>query len=122
MSYTKQQTALKKEQMIKALEKSLGVITAACKAVKIERSTHYDWYKNDEKYKNAVDSLAEVTLDFAEEMLHERIKSKDTAATIFFLKTKGKKRGYVERQEIDANISTTPQMPDIILKPRNAGN
>jgi hypothetical protein len=32
---------------------------------------------------------------------HAQIKENSTAATIFFLKTKGKKRGYIERQEID---------------------
>ena len=32
--------------------------------------------------------------------LHKQIKDGSTAATIFLLKTKGKKRGYVERQEI----------------------
>ena len=104
MSYTKQQTALKKEQMIKALEKSLGVVTLACKDVGIERSTHYDWYNKDEQYRKAVDDLADVALDFAESMLHKQIQDKDTTATIFYLKTKGKKRGYIERQEVENNI------------------
>ena len=93
MSYTKQQTALKKREMIKALIKSLGVVTLACEKVGIERSTHYDWLKADEKYKQAVEDIAEIELDFAESMLHKQIQDKDTAATIFFLKTKGKKRG-----------------------------
>ncbi len=101
MSYTKQQTALKKKEMIKALIKALGVITLACEKVGIKRSTHYDWYKADIKYKAAVDDIAEVTLDFAESMLHKQIQDKDTIATIFFLKTKGKKRGYIETQQLD---------------------
>jgi len=29
------------------------------------------------------------------------VKEGNPAATIFFLKTKGKKRGYIERQEIE---------------------
>ena len=91
MSYTKQQTALKKKEMIKALVKSLGVVTLACEKVGIERSTHYDWIKADPKYKQEVEDIAEVALDFAESMLHKQIQDKDTTATIFFLKTKGKK-------------------------------
>jgi len=105
MSYTKQQTALKKAAMLKALEKSLGVVTIACKDVGIERTTHYDWMKNDEQYKQKVEELADVAIDFAESMLHKQIQDKDTVATIFYLKTKGKRRGYIERQ--DVNISGT---------------
>jgi hypothetical protein len=100
MSYTKQQTALKKGEMIKALVKSLGVVTIACEKVGIERSTHYDWYNNDPEYKKAVEDIADVALDFAESMLHKQIQDKDTIATIFYLKTKGKRRGYIEKTEI----------------------
>jgi len=99
MSYTKQQTALKKKEMIKALVKSLGIVTLACEKVGIERSTHYDWLKADEQYKKIVEDIGDVALDFAESKLHKQIEKENTTATIFYLKTKGKKRGYIERQE-----------------------
>jgi len=90
----------KKKAMLEALEKSLGVITQACKMVGVHRSTHYEWMKTDEEYKAAVEELSEVAIDFAESHLHKLIKDGNPAATIFLLKTKGKGRGYVERQEI----------------------
>jgi len=89
-----------KKAMVAALEKSLGVVSTACKAADISRQTHYRWMREDEDYKTAVEELAEVAIDFAESHLHKLIKDGNPAATIFFLKTKGKGRGYVERQEI----------------------
>jgi hypothetical protein len=91
-----------KKAMLDALEKSLGVVTAACKAVGIGRTTHYLWMQEDSEYKKAVDELSDVAIDFAESQLHKQIKDGNSTATIFFLKTKGKKRGYIERQEIEA--------------------
>jgi hypothetical protein len=90
-----------KRAMLDALEKSLGVVTAACKAVGIGRTTHYLWMQEDAEYKAAVDGLSDVALDFAESQLHKQIKDGNSTATIFFLKTKGKKRGYIERQEVE---------------------
>ena len=89
-----------KKAMLDALEKSLGVVTAACKSVGIARQTHYQWMQDDPEYKNAVNELSDVALDFAESQLHKQIKDGNSTATIFYLKTKGKKRGYVERQEV----------------------
>lgn len=86
--------------MIKALEQSLGVVTTAAKIAGIDRSTHYEWLKTDEDYNQKVIDLENVTLDFAESQLHKQVKEGNTTATIFLLKTKGKKRGYIERQEI----------------------
>jgi len=95
-----QQNPTTKKAMLEALEKSLGVVTTAAKAVGIDRSTHYEWLKTDEAYRDAVTSIGDVALDFAESQLHKQMQTGDTTACIFYLKTKGKKRGYVERQEI----------------------
>ena len=90
-----------KKRVIEALEKSLGVITTACKIADISRTQFYNWLKDDEDFAKKVQEIENVTLDFVESQLHKQIKENSTAATIFFLKTKGKKRGYIERQEID---------------------
>lgn len=107
-----QQNATLKKAMIEALEKTLGIVTTACKIVDINRSTHYAWLKDDPEYRAAVESLDDIVLDFAESSLHKKIKDGDTTATIFYLKTKGKKRGYIERQEI-AGVEDQPLKFDI---------
>lgn len=86
--------------MIEALERTLGVVTSACKNVGISRETHYRWMREDDQYKKDVLELENVALDYAETQLHKQIKQGNTSATIFYLKTKGKNRGYVERTEI----------------------
>ena len=96
-------TDITKKAMLEALEKSLGIVTSACKSVDISRETHYRWLREDAEYKAAVEALSDVALDFAESQLHKQIKDGNSTATIFFLKTKGKKRGYVERQELDVS-------------------
>jgi len=96
-------TNILKTQLLEALEQSLGVVTTACKIVGCNRSTYYDYYHTDSEFRAAVDELQNMTLDFAESQLHKQIKEGNTTATIFYLKTKGKKRGYIERQEIQMN-------------------
>lgn len=92
---------IQKKAMLVALEKSLGIVSTACKEIPISRQTHYRWQTEDEEYKRAVDDISETAIDVAESELHKLIKKGDTTAIIFYLKTKGKKRGYIERQEVD---------------------
>jgi predicted DNA-binding transcriptional regulator AlpA len=89
-----------KKAILEALESSLGIVTSACKKVGIGRTTFYGWLKDDESFADKVKDIENIALDFAESQLHQQIKTGNSTATIFFLKTKGKKRGYVERQEI----------------------
>mgnify|MGYP003624528776 CR=1 FL=1 len=95
----KQNSTLKRA-MIEALEKSLGIVTTACKSVGIDRGSHYNWMKDDEQYKSEVESIEDIAIDFAESQLHKQIKDGIPTSTIFYLKTKAKKRGYVERTEV----------------------
>ena len=120
-----QNATLKKNAMLKALESTLGVVTSACEVVGIDRRTHYRWINEDEAYRVQVESLTDLAVDFAESQLFELIKgahrevstpdgeviriqdAPNTSATIFYLKTRGKKRGYVERTEL-AGVNDAP--------------
>jgi predicted DNA-binding transcriptional regulator AlpA len=89
-----------KKAVIEALESALGVVTSACKKAGVGRTTFYQWLKDDAEFAKQVADIENVALDFAESQLHKQIQDGSAAATIFYLKTKGKKRGYIERQEI----------------------
>ena len=92
---------LKKERLLEALVKSLGVITTACETADVCRATYYSYYNNDDEFAKEVDEISNIALDFAESKLFELIRDKNITAIIFYLKTKGKKRGYVERSELE---------------------
>jgi hypothetical protein len=92
---------IKKESILQALESSLGVVTVACKAADVPRSTYYKWLNEDEEFAKQVQDIENIALDFGESQLHQQIGDGNTSATIFFLKTKGKRRGYVEKSELD---------------------
>lgn len=89
----------KKKLMIEALKAQLGVVTTAAKIVGIARRTHYDWLEKDSEYKQAYEEIEDITLDFAENALFKQMKEGNITSIIFFLKTKAKKRGYIERTD-----------------------
>jgi len=104
-----------KKRLIEALENSLGVVTDACRIAEVSRVTFYDYYKNDSEFKKQVDDISNIAVDYAETELYKRIKSGDTTAIIFYLKTRGKSRGYIEKSEIEHNVNI-PSLPNIIIK------
>lgn len=94
-------TVVRKKAMLDALQKSAGIVTRAAQAIELDPGTHYRWLKEDEDYQAAVAALDNYVLDIAETALLNRIKDGDTTAIIFMLKTKGRKRGYVETKTIE---------------------
>lgn len=92
-------TDILKKSLIESLEKSLGVVTTACKTSGCSRETFYKYYREDEEFKAKVDGVQEIALDFVESQLFKNIKDGKSAEMIFYLKTKGKSRGYIERVE-----------------------
>jgi hypothetical protein len=54
----------------------------------------------------ACKEITETTVDFVESQMFKKIKSGDKgseALMIFYLKTKAKHRGYIEKQELDVS-------------------
>lgn len=99
-------TAEKKQLFIDNFLGSLANISVCCKKVGISRQTFYQWGKEDEEFKLEVQNVQEELLDFAESVLFKKVREGSTAELIFFLKTKGKSRGYIERQEITSTEGT----------------
>ena len=95
------QKLTKKDIFLKALRNNLGHITKACEAAKIHRRTYYSWIEKDEKFKDDCDAVNEGMIDYVQSKLLDNIDNNDTTAIIFFLKTKGKSRGYDEKHQIE---------------------
>lgn len=101
---------LTKKAFLDAYAKTFGNKTQSCKAVDISRQTLYNWLQNDPEFKAQIENIEpdELLLDFVESKMVQKINDGDTAVLIFVAKTKGKKRGYVERQEIEQTNNLPP--------------
>jgi ATP-dependent Lhr-like helicase len=51
------QNVTHKKAMLEALEKTLGVVSTACKIVDISRTTHYRWLEEDPEYADLIETL-----------------------------------------------------------------
>ena len=87
-----------------AYEKSLGVLKTACEATNMCRKTIWEWRKKYPEFDAACHECEEVAIDFVESKMFKKIDKGDKGSEslmIFYLKTKAKHRGYIERQEVD---------------------
>ena len=101
-------TPLKKvsrEQIIQALEASAGMVATAARKLGIHRQTIYNRIKSDPTIQDELQRIRDEMVDLAEATLLQLIRDKNVAATIFFLKTQGRDRGYVEN---NAQLSIDP--------------
>jgi hypothetical protein len=98
-----------KENLIAALETSLGIVSTACKKVNISRETFYNYRESDPIFAKRVDDIRYLCLDFVESKLFKLVNDENPAAIMFFLKCKGKDRGYTEKQSIEISGSITAQ-------------
>lgn len=95
---TAQEVQNLKQSMLEQLRKTFGVVSYAAKAAGINREQHYIWLKEDPAYKSKTEEIPELLIDFAENALFAAIEKGSIPAIIFTLKTKGRARGWVEKQ------------------------
>ncbi len=96
----------RKDEFLKHLAESQGIVSYACEKVGISRFTAYNWKKQFKNFSDKWDEITEKTIDIVESKLLSKIRNEDTTAIIFYLKTKGKSRGYVE--QVEQNITVNP--------------
>ena len=99
-----------KRKLLKALSISKGLITIACSAAGFSGTAiYYDFYNNDPTFKKLADAIKEEDLDYTESKLNENVEAGKEASIFFKLKCLGKKRGFIERSEVDISQTGDPQ-------------
>ena len=99
---------VKMKDIVEALRKYHGIIAPTAQALGVTYHAIYNRVKRSKVLQDEIEIATETMLDFAENKLMKKIEDGDNTAIIFFLKCKGKKRGYIEKQEFDARVTTGP--------------
>lgn len=107
------------KQIIEALKATHGFQSQACKL--LERQLNISFTTSamskrisaSEEIKSALAEMLTADLDYAENKMWELIKNGNVAALLFYLKTKGKERGYAERRELTGSNGTPLQMGEV---------
>lgn len=94
------QLADSKARFLKIYASKMGHLQNTCNAMCISRQTPLVWRHNDPVFAQAMLDVRESLIDEAEAQLHKNIREGKEASLIFYLKTQGKDRGYVERKEV----------------------
>lgn len=99
--------ALKIEEIQEALRKSGGFINKTAEMLGVTGSCISNRLARSKVLRDTRREVEESLLDLAESKLIEGIKSGDKACIFFYLKCKGKHRGYIEKQVIQADVHAT---------------
>lgn len=90
---------LNSEKVIAKINELKGNVAMVARSFQMSRQTMYKYINSHPTVKAAVDEARETMLDNVESVLYSKALEGEAWAVCFFLKTQGKARGYVERQE-----------------------
>lgn len=120
--FSPDEEAQKKASFLSVLKASKGIIQTACDACGITRAMFYRWRDGDSGFKAKYDEVNEGQIDKVESKLLRKIDDGDTTAIIFYLKTKGKSRGYSERTVDNGHQLAHVQQQNEAPKAQNAND
>ena len=78
-----------------------GILQAIADRLKVNRTTVHRYIERTPKAREIIKREQEAVCDMAEGALFSKIKEKEAWATKFFLRTKGRHRDYIEKQEVE---------------------
>ena len=82
------------------IDEMMGNVSMVARTLNVSRTTLYNYINSHSTVKQALSESREKMIDNVESKLYSKALDGDTTSMIFFLKTQGKHRGYVERQEV----------------------
>ncbi len=89
-----------KAQLEKALRQGKGFVSVAAEILGCHRNTVQNYINDFPELQEVVHECRESQLDKAESILMKKIEEGDSRCLIFFLRTRGKRRGYTDRPEL----------------------
>jgi len=104
MTTNKGQSNDRKALLLEALAQTRGIISAACASADVPRRTFYNWLENDCAFRDAYEDIVEGSLDYVESKLLDKIEDGSERAIFFFLRTRGRSRGYRETGESTSEL------------------
>jgi hypothetical protein len=102
---------LTKNKVKDLLKQAQGNYAAVARAYGVSRQAVQKYVSNDAELSEVAQEARETMLDNAESKLYSEAMNGNTAALIFLLKTQGKRRGYIERAEIQQDSTTRHEFP-----------
>ena len=91
---------LTKEMLSNAIKGSYGILTAVANKLHCERNTVYTWLEKYPELKHQLEDERQKIIDLAEVKLVGKVNEGSESMIALVVKTLGKDRGYVEKQEI----------------------
>ncbi|MFW5847103.1 MAG: hypothetical protein ACOCUU_03015 [Nanoarchaeota archaeon] len=111
----------RKKLMVEALISKLGIVSDACKVTGVPRRTHYQWLKDDPRYKEATEDAEQVLKDIGEKALIGLLIEKNPSAVLHFNKTKNRDRGYgdhITQEEVGEKMNKIDKIELRVCKTR----
>lgn len=105
-----------REQVAEALAAAGGVQSDAARILGCSRSTLNGYVRRYPDLQQVIVDTREEALDLAESQLQKKMKEGNMTAIIFFLKTQGKHRGYVEKGEAPVKADEAVDLSGLTTK------
>ena len=96
-----------KKKLIKAIENSNGIVRLIADRLGVTRQTVWRLIKESPEAQECYDDECDTVLDIAEVVIIDAIKNKDVNTARWYLQTKGGKRGYNPRMELESKADSS---------------
>ena len=104
-----------KKAIIEALRACGGWQSQAAKKLNITQGALSQRISGNPEIRQALDEIKEQYLDLAESKLMAAVNDRELGAICFYLKCRGKERGYIEKVQVDASVEV-PKPIEIVFK------